>query len=285
MDRTCEFCTYSMSLESRFCPHCGRPQLFPNVERAKIDAEREELEKRYQSALKKAEKQTSAAVVQAFESLLKATQAVMTCRLKDVETLISSDSELFTTYYKLIHVTFLPGGGEWDQWRQTAEVAIFGVQNVSEIRFAALSADGAGLTNYKDCECFVHLREDMIGHRATAFEENNVLLFRRLLPKMKQGYPPPGHMAPWENRHKLCMAKLHGKIQDGMANSDFAAILMKNGVTPADDDFVEVHIFGPMTRRTFAKIVVAKPRTRTQTALKRVRDLAKAANLPLEINP
>ena len=209
----------------------------------------------------------------------------MTCRLKDVETLISSDSELFSTYYQLIHVTFLPEGDEWDRWRQTAEVRLFGIQNVDEIRFAALSADGKGLTNYKDGECFVHLREDMIGHRATVFEKNNVLFFRERLKKMERGYPPPGHMATWEDRHKLCIAKLHGKIQNGMANPEFAAILLKNGPTTADDEFVEVHIFGPMTRRTFSKIVIAKPKTRTRTALRKLRDQAKMAGLQLENNP
>jgi hypothetical protein len=285
MHRPCDFCTYQISLESRFCPHCGRPQLFPNVERARIDSERAALNNRYQSALSQSEKQSTIDTMRTFESRLKTTQAVMTCRLKDAETLISSDSELFSTYYQLINVTFLPKGGEWDDWRQTAEVKLFGVKNVGEIRFAALSADGNGLTNYKDGECFIHLREDMIGHRATVFEENNVLLFRKFLKHLDRGYPPPGHMASWEDRHKLCIAKLHGKIQNGAGNAEFAAILLKNGQSTADDDFVEVHIFGPMTRRTFSKIVVAKPKTRTRTALKMLRDQAEAASLELEIKP
>lgn len=282
MNRPCEFCSSQISLEDTYCPHCGRPRLFPNVERAKVDSERTALDDRYQLAMKKHAGQPTLDAIHAFEALAKTSQAVITCRLKDVETLVSSDSELFATYYQLIFVTYLPAGGYWDKWRQSAEVAIFGYKNVPEIRYAALSTDGQGLTNYKDGECFIHLRDEMIGHRATVFEENNVLFH---LKNQGPDYPPPGHMATWENRHRLCVVKLHDKIANGLANPDFAAILLKNGATTADDDFVEVHIFGPMTRRTFSKVVVAKPAARTQTPLLKLRDQAKAANFELEIKP
>src|SRR5437762_3351306 len=113
MNDTCPECSFEISLESRFCPHCGRPQRFPNVLRAKVTSEHAALERRYQDALTQCAKQSTLATVQEFETLMKTTQAVMTCRLKDAETLVRSDRELFATFYQLTDVTRMPEGNEW----------------------------------------------------------------------------------------------------------------------------------------------------------------------------
>jgi hypothetical protein len=59
----------------------------------------------------------------------------------------------------------------------------------------------------------------------------------------------------------LCVAKLVDKIKPDMNVADFANILIEPGGNSADDTFVEVHIFGPMTFYTFEKVTLITSQT------------------------
>lgn len=127
-----------------------------------------------------------------------------------------------------------------------------------QITFAALSLDGIGLSNYGSCS--IVLRNDMIAHRATVFEENSVTFTERHGVAMKKGKVPHGYRAPWPDRGKLCAAKLHRDIDAHTAQAEYSRLLMRGGSTSEEDQFVEAHIFGPWTARTIEQVSVSKRR-------------------------
>jgi hypothetical protein len=249
----CEYCGNEVPLSWNYCPHCARPGLFPNVKAAQVPAEKKALERRYQAALRDASSRGAQADVGKFETVVANSKAVMARPLRELDRLAASDKELFPTFYRLLgEEVRLPHGNQWDPARRIADEALFPGYK-EEIRFAALSLDGAGLSSYGDCS-FV-LRDDMIAHRASVFEENSTVFMKR------HAYEPPeGHRAAWGERAKLCVAKLARTIGPGMPEDQFPAILLRPGATPEDDEFVEVHIWGSMSLQTVERILVRTSR-------------------------
>ena len=99
----------------------------------------------------------------------------------------------------------------------------------------------------------------MIAHRATVFEENSAVFFER---QRKQGVEPAvvaGHRARWSDRGKLALAKHAAELSPTSTETDFASILLRPSPDPGhpeDDVFIEVHIYGPLTRRTLSRVTV-----------------------------
>jgi hypothetical protein len=262
------------------CPHCGRPSLFPNVREAEAAEERAALARRYQIAVTEAEGRGAAGVVRAFETAARASKAVIARPLAEAERLASSDRELYSTYYKLIEAEVrLPSGERWDRLRQLADTALFSL-NAKHIRFAALSMDESAPTSYGAC-CLV-LREDRIAHRASVFEDNSAIFLAR------QGYNLlPGFKATWEERAMMCVAKLAGHLRAETPSSRFAGLLMQPGATSGDDRFVEVHIWGSLTRRTLEKVRItssAHNERPGKARLKALRDRLAQAGVSLEVS-
>jgi hypothetical protein len=269
----CEYCGNEVPLSWSHCPHCARPALFPNVRAAQELAEQEALERRYQEARRDASSRGAEVDVGRFETAVASSKAVIARSFTELDRLAASDKELFPTFYRLLgEEVRLPHGNQWDILRRIADEALFPGYK-EEIRFAALTLDGAGLSSYGECS-FV-LREDMIAHRASVYEENSAVFLQR------HAYEPPlGHRAPWEDRAKLCVAKLAGRIETGMPESQFPSILLRAGSSPGDDDFVEVHIWGPMSLRTVERISISTP---TAKALRKtLRDRLKDVGVTVE---
>jgi len=123
------------------------------------------------------------------------------------------------------------------------------------IRFAALSLDGKGVTQYGRCS--VVLADASVRRRATAFEKNSVDFCReRGLGFGNSSSPrhvPAGYRATWDEKGKLAASKLEGAITPATAERDFPEILLDNDLR----DFVEVHIYGPLHRRAIASINIS----------------------------
>ena len=98
---------------------------------------------------------------------------------------------------------------------------------------------------------------------------------------------PQGFRARWEDRQKLCVAKLAGKLTSGTTPAEFSRILLGQGATPEQDEFVEVHIWGPLTRRTFDCVVVKKGKKRAaaRVMLKALEEKLREVNVPVEVSP
>jgi hypothetical protein len=145
----------------------------------------------------------------------------------------------------------LPDGNAWDPLRRLADEALFPGYK-EKIRFAALSLDGDGLPGYG--ECSLVLRDEMIAHRTSVLEGNSALLLRKWDYNV-----PTGSRAAWIERGRLCVAKLAARLRPGMTETDFASLLLRPRPRREDDELVEVHVWGPMSSWTFARVVLRRP--------------------------
>jgi hypothetical protein len=194
----------------------------------------------------------------------------------ELQRIAMSDNELYATYYQLIGGGVkIPEGDNWDILRAVADSALF--PNYKEhIRFAALSLDGIGLSHYG--ECSIVLRNNLIAHRASVFEENSVLFMKhRKISMSKADKLPKGYRATWKDRARLCVAKIHKNIDASTKADEYSALLLQQGATSEKDEFVEAHIYGPMTRRTIEHVKISPRRKKSATILKAMKEkLSKA---------
>jgi hypothetical protein len=261
----CDFCKNDVPPSANQCPHCGRPGLFPNVRIAETPAEQTALNRRYQAAKKDLVARGAASNLNDFEKVIANSRAVISRPHEELLRLVTSDHELYTTYYKLIEAEVrLPTGEKWDVLRAVADSTLF--PNYKEqIRFAALTLDGKGLFNYGDCS--IVLRPDYIAHRTSVFEENSVLFMKHhKIPMWKPDKLPLGYRATWEERGNLCVAKLYKSIDANTRPDEYSTLLLEQGGTSEDDQFVEAHIYGPITIRTVERVILDPRLKRRQRA-------------------
>jgi len=60
-------------------------------------------------------------------------------------------------------------------------------------------------------------------------------------------------------RDKLAVAKCHSRIGSATISNDFPAILLVPGADPKDNDFIEVHIYGPIHRHAIERVAGPVP--------------------------
>lgn len=268
---TCRECSNEIPQPAERCPHCGRPGIFWNVIAAEEPNERAALERRYKAARADASSRNADLNLQDFEQAAAQSKAVISRSEIEVLRLASSDRQLYATYYELTEGGIsLPSGGQWDILRELADMILF-AKSRKHIRFGALSIEGVGLPNYGPCSLV--LRDQMISHRSSVFEENSaVFMERRKIKISREPKLPKGYKATWADRGKLCVAKLAGKIDSKTTSNKYSGILLKQGATSEDDEFVEVHIQGPMTVRTMDQVIVTSPkRSQRATILKAIK--------------
>ena len=242
-----------------------------------MEAEREALHGRYQAALQAAEGRGCRNVAEEFEAEVGLSKTVISLSLQQMEILAGSDQDLYTTYYKKLGAeSRTPHGNKWDRLRGLADEALF--PNYREnIRFGALSLDGAGIPTYG--ECTLVLREDMIAHRASVFEENSALFMER------HGYDSPsGYRADWRERARLGVAKLASRLEPTTTREQFPAILLKPGPTPEEDRFIEVHVWGPISRRAVECVQVRAGQVLRPTYIKALHDRLLESGTILEVS-
>ena len=279
----CADCRFVMPQDWAVCPHCARPSRFPNVHMADEMEERNALDGRYQRAIQDATLQGSQAAIKRFEAAVLGSSAIITRSFEEVHRLATSDRQLYATYYQLTQ-TRIPEGSEWDVRRSNTDTALFGDRVKPEIRFAALSLDGEGLTNYGNCS--IILKESMIAHCASVFHENSVLFMKKQNINIWDAtHLPCGFRATWRDRHRICVAKIASRLRSTTQDADFPRFLLRPGALETDE-FVEVHIFGSMTVRTFERVVVRqKNRQPKKSQLQALAARLHTANVPLEVRP
>jgi hypothetical protein len=275
----CPECTFVVPDALDRCPHCGRPALFPNVRKAEDATEVEAVERRYFEAIARARGRGCETAAKEFEATVATSQAVISRSIEESLRLAKADSEAYATFYELLHAGVrLPDGDHWTRLRGLADWELFGpAQN--HIRFAALSADGECLPGYGDVS--LQLAESMIAHRATVFEENSAVFFER---QRREGHEPPmiaGHRATWGNRGKLGVAKHEAELAPSSMKDQFCRILARAEASGADDVFIEVHVYGNLTRRTLARVIVNKANARLAFVLD-LRTRLKKANIEVD---
>lgn len=266
---TVERCTHRghpVPLSAVRCPHCALPGLFPNVRAAAALEERVRLQERYDSAMAIANERGYEHLLRGFEALASQSVAVIARPLTEVQRLVTSEHELYATFYQLTESGVrTPTGSKWDALRAVTDDALFPGDR-RDIRFGALSLDGGGLSNYGDCTLV--LKDDMIAHRASVFEENSVMFMNHLDIRMSEAADlPVGYRATWSDRGKLSVVKIAESVNADTDASHFPALLLTEGITSNDDNFVEVHIWGPMTAHTLDRVIVRGSAARSGHAI------------------
>lgn len=279
----CEFCHNNFPSASERCPHCARPGLFPNVRAAKDDDERNALNRRYEEAINAAASRKADQAVKKFEAAVTRSHAVIARSLNELQRIANSDNELYATYHQLIDAGLrLPTGEKSDIRREPTDDILFSGYK-QHIRFAALSLDRVGLYNYG--ECSLVLRDDMIAHRASVFEENSVVWMAKHQIKISEANDlPKGYRAIWSERGKLAVVKLSEMIQSTTRADSYSGLLLQQGTTSEEDQFIEVHIWGPITARTFEHIIVKQPKRRaTNIIFKALREKLGKVGVTMEV--
>ena len=251
----CSHCRLDFPTTLPECPHCGQPRLFPNVEEAR--SEQAELYKRYESAIQAADRGGTEATVRRFESMASRSAAVI-CKSLAFVSELADGTRIFPTFYMMRDSgMFIPQGSKWDALRGAADEFFFG-QNKGQIRFAALSCEGVGLKNYG--ESSMVLGERFIAHRTSLFETNTARFLDRggIFHPGKSSAVPPGLRAIWEDRGRLATAKLEPRINAATTDADFPALLLLQGATSDDDEYIEAQIFGPLTIQSFSEVTLPK---------------------------
>lgn len=277
----CEHCGHSFPISENRCPHCALPGLFPNVNQATIEKEQRALDQRYEDAVRDAEHRGCGAQVADFEAKAGESKAVIARSLAETLRLASRDLEVYATYHQLVEIEFrIPEGDKWDVLRNLTDDALFGKYKY-EIRFAALSLDGRGLTRYS--ECIWILRDEMIAHRSSVFEENSVMFMEHHHIQLARADKLPlGYRATWSRRASLCVAKLSSRIENHSSLEDWGDLLLRQGSRPEEDEFVEIHIGGPMTVRAFERVLIEERAARSEDG-EALQEKLDRFNVPLEV--
>jgi len=249
---TCAFCNRRFPLDRTQCPHCARPQLFPNVRLAEKVGERQKLRDRYQKAQDDCRKRGCEKSLGEFEKACRTSVAVFNCPTQKLFREIANGTDLFEPYHDLERLRLRserPAGHDWQKLRPQAEVELLGShQHLDKLHYAALSLDGAGLDSYGGCT--VVLRDEMISHRASCFEGNSALIYEKMRDFT-------GILrSTWDERQTLCAAKVAEKLDKSVPVGNFPGMLLTAGISQDDDDFVEVHVFGTITAETFQSVSV-----------------------------
>ncbi|MFO0755174.1 MAG: hypothetical protein U0359_01680 [Byssovorax sp.] len=291
MSLQCSECKNVFDMPAVRCPHCGEPPgVFPNVWAAQQQENVDELDRRFQDALADAKARGCEAIALAFLAKVADSKAVIARQIHDIERLSYSDRELYATYHQQLNAQIrLPYGDEWDEFRRSADEALFPGYK-EEIRFAALSLGDIGVSNYGDWSMM--LRTPLIQKRASAFVENSLVFVRdRKVPIAEAKRAFIGYRACWADRAKLSVAKLVRKMTAATTVADLPGLLLEQAPPgkSADDRFVEVHIFGPLTIRTVEKVTLVKARdSRRLAKASRLRAIEKSLakmNVTLGVQP
>lgn len=260
----CPNCNTAIAPHLRTCPGCNSDVGFPNVRLALVDVELSTLDKRLRVQETLADARHIRAVLDNFGLAMLNSKAVMARSLAAVENLIKSDNALIVSYHKQIASgSRLPEINDWDSGRIAAESTIL-PNFYQEINFAALTLDGRGHPAFGPY--FVLLKDEMIAHRSTVFEENPFSFCIR--HKVFAGKsPPPGYRAVWEDRSKLAKAKLQPKLRNTTVKDEYPQILMQTGARTSDGDYIEVHIYGPIHRAAIDRVIGPRPRRGSDLAI------------------
>jgi len=261
MGTICQHCGSDIPLAAERCPHCALPGLFPNVRAAEDPQEMKALQTRYDAAIARAKVRGCEPIARCFEQTMRQTRAVINRPLGEVQRLARSDDELYATYYQLCDSGVrISQGDVWDKRRRATDEVLFSGYK-EKIRFGALTADGRGVWHYGDFA--VVLKDAMIAHRTSVLEENSVMFMQRhKILVYDADALPRGYRAVWGEREKVCLAKLADRLHAQTTDAEHSQILLKQGAKPEEDDFVEVHIWGPLTRQCFERVVTRKANLR-----------------------
>jgi hypothetical protein len=243
------------------CHVCGADVGFPNVRAADDPLEVAALQDRLTAVKTAARARGSLGVLQEFGEAVTQSNAVLARSIGDLDAFVKRDNALYVSFHSQVRSgSRIPENNDWDAGRMAAESTINPNYN-EQINYAALSLDGKGVLWWG--EYSLTLKATHVARRTSVFEENPFLFCER--HRIVAGKRAPlGFRASWPRRQELAMAKLADKIQALTPQSAFASILLNEGTSGGDADFVECHIFGSLHRNSIEKVLGPRPKRRPE---------------------
>ena len=272
----CQFCNNPFPDTRTHCPHCGRPQIFPNVTAAMREGEVAKLDRRFQEKQAECAADGREDVFERFRNAASSAHALFACTLERLHREIASGTDIWETYYQLEELRLrssAPKSLDWAKLRPQAEIELLGShQHIEQLHYACLSIDWASLTSYG--ECVVKLADQMIAHRASCFSGNTAVIYYR-----ERSFANCLR-SDWSKRGIIAVVVFEDRLSQTTADDEFAEILVSAGDDAVDDQFIEVHIFGPMTAKTFAEVKLKEnPTGREAIYIRAVQEKLSAAGV------
>lgn len=278
----CANCNGSVPQSARLCPVCQADVGFPNVRAAQTVEETTALGIRLQQAYVSTGARGCKDVLERFGDAVLKSKAVFCKNISIVHALISSKNILYISFCKQVASGCrLPNDDQWELARPGVESTLYPHYH-EEINIACLTLNNEGLTNYGAYS--ILLKDQMISLRSSVFEENSCIFMEKY--HVIAGQPIPcGHRASWGARGEFAMAKLHSKIDSQTKDADFPGILMNSGQTREFDEFIEVHIYGPIHPNAIERIVGPRPTKKDDLVLwKSLQTMCKANGIIVEVS-
>jgi len=246
----------------RSCVVCGTDAGYPNVRAALRNEEVSALKLRVEEAEEDATLRGCKGVLEKFCESVAQSLVVISSSLGKINELLSSDTQLFATYYKAVGgEARLPEDNQWDKIRGAVD-SLFFPYYAEHIRFGSLSIDLTGILSYGNY--FMVIKEPAIRDRATVFQENLIMFVKKR--RIVAGDPfPLGYRTTWMNRSSLAVAKLGKRLTPTTTEAEFPKLLASSDTI--DPDFIEVHIYGPIHRRAIKHLSGPEPRQRADKVL------------------
>lgn len=247
-------CSAEVPAHVRNCVVCDTDVGCPNVRAASDVEEVQALDERFNKAYAYAKSVGAGEVLESFCEAVQSSKAVISLPVSRINELVASDNSLYGTFYQGVEADMrLPEGNEWDTIRQSVDALVFPYY-FEEIRFAALTLDGIGVGKFGGLS--IVLKDVAVRNRSTVFEENTVVFVRKQNLNLFREGIPPGYRAVWDSRDKLATTKLSRRIRSSTTDEEYPSLLLDG------DDFIEVHIYGPIHRGAIEKLTGTRPTNR-----------------------
>lgn len=272
----CGVCEEDLSPFATLCCVCDT-HYYPNVNLAALPEERAELQKRYDDTRKEIAARGLNKIADQFEQSVNNSFAVICVKFPELERLASSESELKSTYYTLADTRVPraapPAGVDWNAFREVVDAGLFREHAKRDMHFAALATSTVGPTAYGPCTLICATKN--IEKRASTFEKNSCQFFIEWGGVPEPDKIPKGYRSTWADRAKLALAKLGKQLVADMTSEQIASLLLHAGATTDEDDFVEVHICGAMSAKTFEEVKIDEESAKKRYAPVFLKDLLK----------
>lgn len=252
----CSECGSTVPDDRVTCTTCGSYAGYPNVREVSSASETEALERRFNKATKDAHAGGRDVRLEEFSQAGKDTHAVVAIGLDCLAGFVTNNDVLYSSYALLVSSEIRKAASSQnDKKRRGIEGFLFG-SYAAEIRYAALSLDGKGLSSYG--RFTLVLKDIAVKARATLLEENSYKFYDKFKAEIANNIPP-GYRAVWGERNKLMVTKLADLITDTTTSDDFPCILLSCTGDRATDKFIEVHIYSAFDNAA-VEIVVGNSR-------------------------
>lgn len=254
----CSNCGKLLSPRKINCPVCAFDNGAPNIRQAEESIEKSALALRVAAARNHCSAYKLDAELLMLEDAGAKSRAVMTRSFTDLISLLSTNLNFYVGFAIQVDSDMrLPRPSSLDDVRRQWENAIM-PNYADKILFASLSVAERGLRNYGGAD--IVLQDFALENRASVFDSNGLDFGRR--HRLNETVPH-GFRAKWRDRAAVVIAKLYGKLSQGIKFHHIDNLLQVDAGPSGDDDFVEVHVFEGVNHDAFEK-VLANPRTQIE---------------------